>query len=207
MSPKTKSPSEGLAAFAAHPLTPARWRDLEVVFGDGKGVCSLCWCMYWRLPRKEFEASLRNTNKALFKARVAKGPPPGLIGYRAGEPAGWVQVGPRADTPQWNGARRVTAPVEAEAAADAREWGVSCFAVRAGSRGEGVARGLLDAAIGFARKKGARALEACPVDTEGFKRPRISLYHGVASTFLRAGFVEIARRRSDRPLMRLELQP
>jgi ribosomal protein S18 acetylase RimI-like enzyme len=193
------------ADFAAHPLSPARWRDLEVVFGDGKGVCSMCWCMYWRLPRKEFEASLRRRNKALFRARVEQGPPPGLLGYCAGESSGWVQVGPRADTPQWNGARRVSAPLDDAAAADARVWGVSCFAVKAGARGEGIANRLLDAAISWARKKGARALEACPVDTEGFKRPRISLYHGVASSFARAGFVEVARRRSDRPLMRLDL--
>ncbi len=78
--------------------------------------------------------------------------------------------------------------------------------MKAGARGGGVATRLLDAAIGWARSRGARAIEACPVDTEGFKRPRISLYHGVASTFARAGFREIARRRSDRPLMRLELR-
>jgi GNAT superfamily N-acetyltransferase len=99
----------------------------------------------------------------------------------------------------------VTAPLAEEAASDPREWGVSCFVVKAGARGGGVATRLLDAAVAWARKNGARGLEACPVDTEGFDRPRISLYHGVASTFARAGFVEIARRRSDRPLMRLEL--
>lgn len=194
-----------MPAFAAHPLTPDRWRDLEVVFGDGKGVCSQCWCMYWRSRRKDFEASLGARNKALFKARVEAGPPPGLIGYRDGEPVGWVQVGPRSDVPGWNGEKRVTAPLEPQVAEDPREWGVSCFAVKAKMRGAGVATQLLDAAIAWAKRKRARAVEACPVDTEGFKRPRISIYHGVASTFERAGFKEIARRRSDRPLMRLEL--
>jgi hypothetical protein len=33
----------------------------------------------------------------------------------------------------------------------------------------------------------------------------MSLFHGVASTFEKSGFVEIARRRDDRPLMRLAL--
>ena len=127
------------AAFAAHPLTPKRWRDLEIVFGEGKGVCSMCWCMYWRLPRTTFEASLRGRNKTLFRARVEAGPPPGLIGYRAREPVGWVQIGPRGDVPQWNGAKRVTAPLDAALVEDPREWGVSCFAVKSGARGAGVA--------------------------------------------------------------------
>ncbi|MGD2131836.1 MAG: GNAT family N-acetyltransferase [Maricaulaceae bacterium] len=197
---------EGRGAwFRAHPLTPARWRDVEIVFGDGKGACSQCWCMYWRLPRKEFEASLRDKNKALFKKRVRAGPPPGLIGYQNGEPVGWVQVGPRADTPEWNGARRLTAPLDPEDAENSRVWGVSCFAVKASARGEGIGTKMLDAAIDWARKNRARVLEACPVDTQGANRPRISIYHGVASTFTRAGFKEIARRRPDRPLMRLEL--
>jgi ribosomal protein S18 acetylase RimI-like enzyme len=162
--------------------------------------------MYWRLPRKDFESSLGAQNKALFHDRVDAGPPPGLIGYRDNQPVGWVQVGPRSDVPHWNSPRRTTAPLTPATAADAREWGISCFAVKANTRGEGVATHLLDAAIGWAKRKKARAIEACPVDTEGAKRPRISLYHGVASTFLRAGFQEIARRRSDRPLMRLELR-
>jgi GNAT superfamily N-acetyltransferase len=193
------------STWEARPLTPERWRDLEIVFGDGKGVCGQCWCMYWRLPRREFEQSLGESNRAQFRACVEAGPPPGIIGYAEGQPVGWAQVGPRADVPQWNGPRRVTAPLSEDSAADPRAWAISCFVVKAGARGSGVATRLLDAAIAWARKTGARTLEACPVDTEGFKRPRISLYHGVASTFARAGFEEIARRRPDRPLMRLEL--
>jgi len=67
----------------------------------------------------------------------------------------------------------------------------------------GISRALLDGAVKWARKNGARVLDACPVDPDA-KRPPISLYHGVASTFRRAGFREIVRRRDDRPLMRLE---
>ena len=92
------------------PLTPARWADLETVFGDGRGVCGQCWCMYWRMPRRDFEASLGAGTRQLFRARVEAGPPPGLLAYRGGAPVGWVQVGPRADVPGWNGARRLTAP-------------------------------------------------------------------------------------------------
>ncbi len=191
-----------LTNYRFAPLTPDRWDDLVVVFGRGRGVCSQCWCMYWRAPRKEFEAALGDRNKRAFKARVEAGPPPGLLAYAGDEPVGWVQVGPRADVPQWNGARRLSAPGPGVSADDPGVWGISCFAVRVGWRGKGVATALLDAAIDWARSNGARLVEACPVAAET-KRQNISLYHGVASTFARAGFVEVARRRPDRPLMRL----
>jgi predicted GNAT family acetyltransferase len=75
---------------------------------------------------------------------------------------------------------------------------------KAGSRRQGIATALLAGAVDWARKNGARVIDACPVDASA-NRPPVSLYHGVASTFRRAGFHEVARRRSDRPLMRLEL--
>ena len=162
------------------PLTPDRWADLETVFGGGRGDCGRCWCMYWRLPRRDFEASLGDKAQALFRRRVEAGPPPGLIAYRDGDPVGWVQVGPRADVPQWNGARRLTAPTADAPADDPRVWGISCFVTRTGCRRQGIATALLAGAIDWARDNGARALDACPVETDG-NRPSVALYHGIAS--------------------------
>jgi GNAT superfamily N-acetyltransferase len=192
------------ASIGTAPLTPERWADLETVFGGGRGDCGRCWCMYWRLPRRDFEASLGAKARQLFRARVEAGPPPGLVAYRNGDPVGWVQVGPRADVPQWNGARRLTAPTAGAPADDPRVWAISCFVTRSGCRRQGIASALLAGAIGWGRGNGARALDACPVDTAG-KRPPAALYHGVASMFRAAGFREVARRRPDRPLMRLDL--
>ena len=186
------------------PLIPERWEDLVVVFGDGRGVCSQCWCMYWRIARREFETSLGDINRGLFHKRVIEGPPPGLIAYVNNEPVGWVQIGPRADVPNWNGARRLTAPTPEAPADNTGVWGISCFATKADWRRRGIGTALLAGAVEWARKNGARILDACPVDTKTKRQP-ISLYHGVASTFSRAGFHEVARRRPDRPLMRLEL--
>lgn len=190
------------SAIQIKPLTQERWHDVVVVFGGGRGVCSQCWCMYWRLPRQEFEKSLGETNRELFRKRVDTGPPPGLVAYRDGEPVGWVQVGPRADVPNWNGHRRLTAPTPDAPADDPGVWGLSCFVVRAGCRRQGIATALLNGAIEWARESGARVLDACPVEASERRQP-ISMYHGVASMFRRAGFREVARRRHDRPLMRL----
>jgi GNAT superfamily N-acetyltransferase len=188
--------------YATKPLTPDRWPDLETVFGPSGGYWG-CWCMYWRAPRRDFEGPQRKNMKARFKARVAKGPPPGLIAYAEGEPVGWAQVGPRFDTPNWSARRRLSAPPDDSEAFNPAFWGINCFVVRREWRGKGVARALVKAAVAFAKKNGARALDACPVETGAADKSPVSLYHGTARMFARAGFVEIARRRADRPLMRL----
>jgi GNAT superfamily N-acetyltransferase len=196
-----------MTRLLVYPLSPKRWEDLVLVFGggDGKGDCGRCWCMYWRLPKANFVDLLGKKNKKLFNQLVAAGPPPGLIGYdETGAPVGWVQVTPRPDTPAWNAPGRLTAPLEPDDADNERIWGISCFVVRAGHRRHGYFSGLLDAAIGWARENGATALDACPVDAKE-RRPASALYHGLAPAFRERGFKELARRRPDRPLMRLVL--
>jgi GNAT superfamily N-acetyltransferase len=190
---------------AVKPLTPARWRDLEAVFG-AQGACMGCWCMYWRLPRKEWDAARGAKARALFKRRVEKGPPPGVIAYAGGEAVGWLQIGPRADAPQWNGARRVSAPTPDAPEADEHAWAASCFFVKSGWRGKGVMRALIAGAVDFARESGARLIDACPIEGAG-RMHAATLYVGAASTLKRAGFKEIARRKENRPLMRLALMP
>ena len=142
--------------------------------------------------------------RQLFRARVEAGPPPGLLAYWDGASVGWVQVGPRADVPGWNGARRLTAPTAEAPADNPRVWGISCFVTKAGYRRQGIATALLAGAVNWAGQNGARVLDACPVDASAYCPP-VSLYHGLASTFRRAGFRDVARRRPDRPLMRLVL--
>ena len=38
------------------PVTPDRWDDLERLFG-ASGAYSGCWCTWWRLGSKEWEAA------------------------------------------------------------------------------------------------------------------------------------------------------
>lgn len=185
------------------PLTPGRWRDLEDLFGPS-GACMGCWCMYWRAPSKAYRAGLGAAMKAEFKRRVAAGPPPGMLAYDGDTAIGWLQITPRADTPQWNGPRRLSAPLNPADATDEAIWGATCFFVRRGYRGKGVSGALLNAGLVEARKRGARLVEACPHDGEA-KKDAASLYVGSASVFRRAGFTEVARRKQDRPLMRLVL--
>jgi ribosomal protein S18 acetylase RimI-like enzyme len=65
-----------------------------------------------------------------------------------------------------------------------------------------VARALLAGAIAYARKRGAALLEAYPVD-----KPRRSnddsMWFGAKSMYDAAGFIEVARRKPNRPIVRI----
>ena len=192
-----------MADVEIRPLTPDLWDDFAELFGS-QGACMGCWCSYWRLPRKDFDRLRGDAAKVLMRERVEAGPPPGLLAYRDGKAVGWLQSGPRADTPQWNTPRRLSAPTSDAQAEDPAVWGATCFFVRAGQRRQGVTTALLAAAIDRARAAGARVLEACPVDS-ATRKDVSTMYVGSAGTFRRAGFKVVERRKDDRPLMRLEL--
>jgi ribosomal protein S18 acetylase RimI-like enzyme len=121
---------------------------------------------------------------------------PGLIGYRGKAPVGWVSLAPREEYPKL---RR--SPVM-KAVDDRPVWSVICFVVPSAYRGQGVARALLDGAIAFARKHGATLLEAYPVD-KSERSAANAMWFGAKSMYDRAGFKEVARRKPQRPIVRL----
>jgi GNAT superfamily N-acetyltransferase len=133
---------------------------------------------------------------------VASGSEPGLLAYLDGRPVGWVAVAPRDDYV------RMTRSPKLKPVDDVPVWIVSCFFIDRRHRGVGVARALLDAAVAFARDRGARAIEGVPIDTRTASgRPTsASLYTGTLAMFESAGFREIERR-GGRPIVRRRLRP
>jgi len=191
-------------ALTIRPLTPSRWKDVEAIFNaKGCSVARGCWCMFYR--RSGEGAPLTNgitpsqRNRAELKALVDGGRPPGLIGYRGKTPVGWVSLGPRADF-----AKLKRSPVMK--AVDARPvWSIVCFVVPQEFRGQGVARELLDGAIAYAKQRGATLVEAYPVDRPTRGRDD-SMWFGAKSMYDAAGFDEVARRKPQRPIVRLKLE-
>jgi ribosomal protein S18 acetylase RimI-like enzyme len=72
-------------------------------------------------------------------------------------------------------------------------------------RGQGVARALLDGAIAYAKKRGATLVEAYPVDRTDRGRDD-SMWFGAKSMYDAAGFAEVARRKPQRPIVRLKVR-
>ena len=185
------------------PLTPELWPAFEELFGR-QGACYGCWCTYYRLPPAARRENDRERNEDHIRARIEAGPPPGLLAFDAGKAVGWMQIGPRADVPQWNSPRRVSAPLVEGDETDPGVWAISCFFIRPSHRRLGLTHRLVAAGIDFARGSRARVLEACPMDQSKDSRS-LSLYVGSARVFEKAGFVRVAERRAGRPLVRLAL--
>ena len=82
-------------------------------------------------------------------------------------------------------------------------WSLSCFYIRKGYRKLGVMTALIHAALEAAKRAGAPALEAYPLDAD--LTPSASST-GYASTFARAGFKVVARHVPQRPIMRYDLK-
>ncbi|GAA4113046.1 GNAT family N-acetyltransferase [Aminobacter aganoensis] len=185
------------------PLTPDLWPHFEDLFGK-QGACYGCWCTYFRLPPAARRASNRERNKDHIRARIEVGPPPGLLALEAGQATGWMQIGPRADVPEFNNAGRGSAPLDPGDAADPGVWAISCFFIRNKARGRGLTHQMVGAGIDFARRCGARRLEACPMDQSKDSRS-VGLFVGSTRVFEQAGFRRAAERKPGRPLMQLEL--
>ena len=192
-----------MAADSILPLTPERWPDFEDLFGK-QGACYGCWCTYFRLPPAARRQSDGQSNKEHIRARIMAGPPPGLLAYAEGRAVGWMQVGPRADVPEWNNARRVSAPLSPEDTADPTVWAISCFFLRSSARGRGLTHRLVEAGLRYAAAEGARLVEACPIDHSKDSRS-VGLFVGSTRVFEKAGFSAVATRKVGRPLMRYDL--
>ncbi|MBV9269007.1 MAG: GNAT family N-acetyltransferase [Acidobacteriaceae bacterium] len=152
--------------------------------------------MYWRIG-STYKKQPRQKNKAALRDIVEQGPPPGLIAFDGKLPVGWCQLTPRDALPWldrvWRLRRVDDVPV----------WSISCLYVRKGYRRRGITTALIEAALYAAKKAGAPAVEAYPLDAE---LTPSGTGTGYASTFARAGFEIVARHTPPRPIMRYKLQ-
>jgi GNAT superfamily N-acetyltransferase len=177
------------------PLTPDLWPALEDLFGQN-GACYGCWCMYWRIGNA-YRKSPREKNKAAFYEIVKRGPSPGLLAFDGDLPVGWCQLTPRHALPWLERSWRL------KRVDNLRVWSISCFYVRKGYRKKGITSALIAAAVKAAKKAGAPALEAYPLDA---RLTPSSSGTGYATTFARAGFKVVGRHVPPRPILRHDLQ-
>lgn len=185
--------------YKYHPLTPERWDDLELLFGE-RGACGGCWCMWWKLSRAEWTANKGTKNKNSLKKLVQSGISPGIIAYDGDQPVGWCALEPRANYPTLARSRSLK-PID-----DQPVWSITCFFVTKNYRRKGLSVVLLGAAAKFARKQKARILEGYPSVVRKNDVPGPFIWTGTESAFKKAGFVEVARPSASRRIMRRTLR-
>jgi GNAT superfamily N-acetyltransferase len=177
------------------PLTADLWPAFDDLLGDSE-VCSRCWCMYWRIGAA-YRRRSGKTNKAAFQEIVKHGPPPGLLAFDDDVAVGWCQLTPRDQVPELDRAWRL------KRVDDLPVWSISCFYVRKRYRKRGITSVLIAAALKAAKRAGAPALEAYPLDRS---LTPSATFTGIVSTFERAGFKTVACRVPPRPIMRHDLK-
>ncbi|CAH2401950.1 GNAT family N-acetyltransferase [Mesorhizobium ventifaucium] len=190
--PKRSSGSPGKAdrnQIRFTEVTRSTRADFENLF-EQPGAPKYCWCMAWRHLENREHASNNERRRAMI-ALIEAGTPVGIVAHAEGKIVGWCSVAPRETY------RKLSQePDDSEAGI----WSIVCFYVPRASRGRGLASALLDAAIDHAFAKGARTIEAYPVDQAS---PSYR-FMGFREMFVAREFHEIGMAGSRRHVMRLE---
>jgi len=196
------------------PANEASWADLQAIFGvvdypdPGRCYCQRykSEAFIWSMSGVECRRRLREQTNCDDPSAAST---TGLVAYLglAGaerEPVGWVAVEPRTEYTRLWKVRTVWSGRQ-EDKADDSVWAVTCFATREGYRKRGITYALAAATVGYARKNGARALEAYPMITPPGKEITWGELHvGSRQVFTEAGFTEVHRPSPRRVVMRVD---
>lgn len=152
--------------------------------------------MAWRQTRAQYEANKGDKNRRAFLKIVRSGSQPGVLAYDGETPIGWCAIAPREQYVVLERARTL------KRIDDQPVWSVTCFFITRPYRRRGISAKLLEAAVAFARRRGARIVEGYPVVARSGTLPDAFAWTGLPATFLQAGFKEVARPSPTRPIMR-----
>jgi len=180
------------------PLTSQNWDKFEELFGRLQGANGGCWCMWWRLPRPEWQALTKEERRTRFKQIVRRKEHVGVLLFKDDIAVGWCAVTPPGSLPTFERSH-VSKSID-----EIKAWRVSCFFVKAGYRNQGYMRYLLQGAIWFAKTNKAPALDAFPQVMKG-RAGYVDTFIGVDSSFRACGFKMIEPRGKFRCAMRIEL--
>src|SRR5690606_1145535 len=104
--------------------TPERWDDAQhALTGGGDG--RRCQCGWWTMPNAEFNSTTIDERRDLLRGEIDTGPPPGIIAYVDGQPAGWARIGPRTAQARLARTRNIVAATP-EPLDDPDVWAVTC---------------------------------------------------------------------------------
>ena len=180
------------------PAGPKLWAPMAELFdsvGDARG----CYCAYLYRSNADFRANLKTGgNKAWMKAQLDDGLEPGILAMDGDRVAGWCGISPRRYQSRLARSRVLAAVDEEEV------WSLTCLLVGKDWRRQGMMRVLVQAALEFAKNRGAQIIEAYPVVNQGRGYPG-ELFTGTYQCYLDCGFEEVLRRSDRRPIMRYTL--
>ena len=180
------------------PLISENWKNIESLFGQDS-TCRSCWCMWWRQSSSEWQKRKGSDRKEALKKIVLQGGVPGILAYSDGEPIGWCSIAPREEFHRLERSRTLKR-VDKQPV-----WSVVCFYVVKQFRRRGVSTKLLEAAVKYAGKQGAKIVEGYPSRSKK-KLYDAVVYSGLASAFSKVGFADLGSLSKTKTIMRYELK-
>jgi GNAT superfamily N-acetyltransferase len=168
-----------------YPLTIERWDDFTDLFGPHG--CGGCWCMFWRIRHKDFAGKTGQDTKNAMKDTLKKGIIPGILGYNHGKAVTWCSVSPREDFLALEYSRKF------KRVDDQAVWSIVCFFIDKTIRNAGLMEKTIQSAVEYARRQGAKIIEAYPIKPAGHRHPT-ELYMGSLNAFTKAGFQQVEKR-------------
>jgi GNAT superfamily N-acetyltransferase len=193
------------------PANHASADDLTAVFGTRDA--GRCNCQRFKTRGWFWEQATDEQRRASLRDQANCGDPAatsttGLVAFLkdpAATPVGWVAVEPRTEYPRLLGLPTVWKGRPDEDKRDDSVWAVTCFVVRKGYRRRGITYALAEAAVGYAKANGARALEAYSMLTQpGREITWGELHVGARQVFAEAGLAEVSRPSVRHAVMRIE---
>ena len=185
--------------ISVEPLTLENFEEyVAMQMAVGARSFKSCSCMYFRDLETDYSTRSAEANRLKLRALLEAGVVPGLVARTDGKMVGWVGVGPRGDFP------RLERSAALKAIDDVAAWPIICFFVDRSHRRQGVATALLRAAAAHAKSLGAVALEAFPVESAEVLADDHA-FHGPLEFFERDGYLEVARQKDNRPILRKRL--
>lgn len=155
--------------------------------------CSECWCLNHREPAGCPTGSVAQDKMKDF---VSTGKAHGLLAYQNNECVGWIAIDPMSEL----------IGHDCQATGKVDEWSIHCLFVKEGFRGRGISTGLINAAIDYAKAKGAKVISAFPIPSENRDKfpANEAEFSGRISSYIRAGFKPVGK--SSEFYQRVELE-
>lgn len=191
-----KNAVSAMGNFTFKPLTRELWPQLEELFGP-RGACGNCWCMYYRLSKKDFnEGKKERGNKQTLKKLVWEDQPTGILALDGDRAIAWCAFAPR-DVMLRLENSRVHKRID-----DLPVWSIPCLFIRKDYRRKGLTTELLKAVISFAEENNVDVIEAYPAVDVKKDLPDAFLWFGKFRSFEKAGFKIVSQLSQNRPLVR-----
>jgi GNAT superfamily N-acetyltransferase len=171
------------------PVTETNWNDFETLF-KSKGAPGYCWCMAWRMTTEELKHNNSKSRKRFIKQRVSSGVPIGLLAYIDNDAIAWCSIAPRHTYQRLGGDESLE-----------NVWSIACFYIKREHRDKGLINVLIENAKKYAKKNGAKYLEAYPVEPDS---PSYR-FMGFVNTFEKSHFNFVKKAGKRRHVMTCKL--